>query len=198
MYSSPGERKHDIASEHLATHEAKPGLFMILVSKAPALVWDAQMTGTGKLGQLVPKQPWPYVNHYSFHILDPDWGHFTIKMSGHPPFGAQVMLNGHEYVARQARKTAIDFSKQDMLYYDPQRRRPGESRRYLVSGRDCRALAPALRALDLYHLPLFCSRSGRAKEKPVSLPVLRVSNRILSQPAVPVGSADGRDLPSAH
>jgi hypothetical protein len=31
VYSSPGERKHDIASEHHATHEVKPGLFMILV-----------------------------------------------------------------------------------------------------------------------------------------------------------------------
>jgi len=42
VYSSPGERKHDLASEHLATHETKPGLFMILVSKAPALIWEAQ------------------------------------------------------------------------------------------------------------------------------------------------------------
>ena len=116
VYSSPGERKHDIASEHLATHEVKPGLFLILVSKAPALVWDAPRTGTGKLGPLVPKQPWPYVNHYSFHILDPDWGHLTIKMSGHPPFGAQVMLNGHEYVACQAQKKGIDFSKQDNCF----------------------------------------------------------------------------------
>lgn len=116
VYSSPGERKHDIASEHLATHEVKPGLFLILVSKAPALVWDAPRTGTGKLGPLVPKQPWPYVNHYSFHILDPDWGHLTIKMSGHPPFGAQVMLNGHEYVACQAQKAGIDFSKQDNCF----------------------------------------------------------------------------------
>lgn len=115
-YSSPGERKHDIATEYLATHEVKPGLFMILVSKAPALVWEAQMTGTGKLGQLVPKKPWPYVNHYSFHILDPDWGHLTIKMSGHPPFGAQVMLNGHEYVACQAQKTGINFTKQDNCF----------------------------------------------------------------------------------
>jgi hypothetical protein len=41
----------------------------------------------------------PYVNHYSFHILDPEWGHITIKISGHPPFSAQVILNGHEYVA---------------------------------------------------------------------------------------------------
>jgi hypothetical protein len=45
--------------------------------------------------------------------LDPDWGHLTIKMSGHPPFGAQVMLNGHEYVACQAQKATIDFTKQD-------------------------------------------------------------------------------------
>jgi len=44
------------------------------------------------------------VNHYSFHILDPDWGHVTIKMSGHPPFGAQVMLNGQEYVAAQRKE----------------------------------------------------------------------------------------------
>jgi hypothetical protein len=115
-YCSPGEDKHKMAEQHLATHETKPGLFMILVSKAPALVWEAQMTGAGKLGQLVPKQPWPYVNHYSFHILDPDWGHLTIKMSGHPPFGAQVMLNGHEYVACQAQKAGIAFTKQDNCF----------------------------------------------------------------------------------
>ena len=74
VYSSPGERKHELASEHLATHETKPGLFLILVSKAPALVWEAPMTGTGKLGHLVIKKPWPYVNHCSSPIRDPDWG----------------------------------------------------------------------------------------------------------------------------
>ena len=33
-------------------------------------------------------------------------------MSGHPPFPAQVMLNGHEYVACQARKAGISFTKE--------------------------------------------------------------------------------------
>jgi hypothetical protein len=116
IYCSSGEDKHRMAEQHLATHPVEPGLFMVLVSKAPALVWEAQMTGTGKLGQLLPKRPWPYVNHYSFHILDPDWGHLTIKMSGHPPFGAQVILNGHEYVACAARKAGIDFTKQDNCF----------------------------------------------------------------------------------
>jgi hypothetical protein len=36
----------------------------------------------------------------------------TIKMSGHPPFPAQVMLNGHEYVACQASAAGIAFRKE--------------------------------------------------------------------------------------
>jgi hypothetical protein len=116
VYCSSGQRKHEIAEKHLATEERKPGLFLIRVSKAPALVGEAQMTGTGKLGQLVIQAPWPYVNHYSFHILDPEWGHIPIKMSGHPPFGAQLILNGHEYVARQAHKTQIELTQQENCF----------------------------------------------------------------------------------
>jgi hypothetical protein len=108
----PGDRKHEIAQEHLAAREVQNGLFLILVSRSPALVWDVQMSGTGKIGNIRKKEPRPYVNHYHFHILDPEWGHLTIKMSGHPPFGAQVMLNGHEYVACRARQEKIEFSKQ--------------------------------------------------------------------------------------
>jgi len=37
-------------------------------------------------------------------LMDREWGHITIKMSGHPPFGAQVILNGYEYVACRAKK----------------------------------------------------------------------------------------------
>ena len=36
----------------------------------------------------------------------------TIKMSGHPPFGAQIILNGHEYVAAAARAAGIRFVKE--------------------------------------------------------------------------------------
>jgi len=70
-------------------------------------VWDVSVNH-----HIEPKRPMPYVNHYSFHILDPEWGHITIKISGHPPFPAQVILNGHEYVACQARKAGISFTKE--------------------------------------------------------------------------------------
>ena len=44
--------------------------------------------------------------------MDPTWGHVTIKMSGHPPFGAQVILNGHEYVACAGQAAGIGFTKE--------------------------------------------------------------------------------------
>ena len=102
-----GERKHDIGEEYLAKTKVTRGLFLILVGRAQAPIWEV----TGK-HHLQWKRPMPYVNHYSFHILDPDWGHITIKISGHPPFPAQIILNGHEYVACQARKAGISFTKE--------------------------------------------------------------------------------------
>jgi len=105
----PGDRKHEIAQEYLATHEARNGLFLILVSRSPALVRDVQMSV--RFRQDRKKESRPYVNHYHFHILDPEWVHIIVKMSGHPPFGAQAMLNRHEYVACQARKAKVEFSK---------------------------------------------------------------------------------------
>jgi hypothetical protein len=102
-----GERKHDIAEEFLAKARITQGLFLILVGRAQAPVWEVT-----RAHHLERKQPMPYVNHYSFHILDPEWGHITIKISGHPPFPVQVILNGHEYVACQARKAGISFTKE--------------------------------------------------------------------------------------
>jgi hypothetical protein len=60
------------------------------------------------------KQPW--VNHYAFHILDPDWGHVTIKVCPHPPFNVQVALNGHEYVGRQAERQNLAFQKEQNCF----------------------------------------------------------------------------------
>jgi hypothetical protein len=102
-----GERKHDLAEEYLAKTKMTRGLFLILVGRAQAPVWDIAANH-----HIERKKPLPYVNHYSFHILDPEWGHITIKISGHPPFPAQVILNGHEYVACQARKAGIHFAKE--------------------------------------------------------------------------------------
>ncbi len=107
-----GERKHRIAEEYLASHTVVgPAVFLILVAKAPATVWEVRRGGQDNVIVNIAKKT-AYVNHYSFHIMDPVWGHVTIKMSGHPPFAAQVILNGHEYVARAAQVAGIAFTKE--------------------------------------------------------------------------------------
>jgi hypothetical protein len=102
-----GERKHDLAAQYLGQTKVTQGVFLILVGRACVPVYEV-----GRNHHLEHKKPMPYVNHYSIHILDPEWGHITIKISGHPPFPAQVMLNGHEYVACQAAKAGIRFTKE--------------------------------------------------------------------------------------
>jgi hypothetical protein len=106
-----GERKHQLAEEYLTSHSVVgPGVFLILVARASAAVWEVTRSSSGVIVNLAKKMA--FVNHYSFHIMDPQWGHVTIKMSGHPPFGAQVILNGHEYVAATARSAGIGFTKE--------------------------------------------------------------------------------------
>jgi len=90
IFCAKGERKHRIAEQYLAEHTVGVGVFLVLVAKAPASVWKVKRSARGVIVNLEKKTE--YVNHYSFHIMDPAWGHLTIKMSGHPPFAAQVIL----------------------------------------------------------------------------------------------------------
>ena len=105
-----GERKHRIAEEYLAENTVGAGVLLILVVRARATVWKVRRSAGGVIMSLEKKTE--YVNHYSFHIMDPAWGHLVVKMSGHPPFGAQVILNGHEYAACAAHAAGIGFTKE--------------------------------------------------------------------------------------
>ncbi|MEW6425282.1 MAG: hypothetical protein AB1523_11160 [Bacillota bacterium] len=104
----PGERKHELAEKYLPSQDFV-GIFLVIVAKSSAPVWNVKHF---KNGTIDLKKKIAYVNHYYFHILDPDWGHLTIKISGHPPFGAMVMLNGHEWVERQAKKQGLEVGKE--------------------------------------------------------------------------------------
>jgi hypothetical protein len=92
------------------------GLFVVFVNRAPGVVWHVQRRQDGSISHIVRRKPQPYVNHYSFHIMDPDWGHVIIRLCGHPPFPAQVILNGHEYVSRLGKRAGIDFCMEDNCF----------------------------------------------------------------------------------
>jgi hypothetical protein len=110
------ERKHRIAEEHMKKNPDVRGVFLVLVGRAPATVWEVKRAPRGIIQKLEAKRA--FINHYSFHILDPEWGHLTMKLSGHPPFGAQLMLNGHEYVACQALRAGLSFTKEGNCFTD--------------------------------------------------------------------------------
>jgi hypothetical protein len=114
-----GERKHELAEEYLHEHPEARGLFLILVARAVAYVWEVERTPNGAIRNLARKKA--YVNHYSFHIIDPAWGHLTVKLSGHPPFGAQVILNGHEFMAARAASQGLGFRKEGNCFTQVER-----------------------------------------------------------------------------
>ena len=71
IFCKAGEPKHRIAEAYLAGHEAGTGVFLVLVAKAPAPVW--KVTRSPKTGAIVNiERRREYVNHYSFHIIDPE------------------------------------------------------------------------------------------------------------------------------
>jgi len=112
IHCKQGQRKHEIAERHLPPSPDFTGVFLILVGRAPAPVWKVERSESGKMLDIRRKKPYPYVNHYSFHIMDPEWGHVMIKLCGHPPFSAQIVVNGHEFVAHRAEDRGIEFTKE--------------------------------------------------------------------------------------
>jgi hypothetical protein len=107
-----GERKHELAEAYLPKEANFQGLFLVMTGNAPAPVWEVRRHETsGHIIEIRHRKQWPYVKHYYFHIMDPQWGHVTVRMCGYPPFGAQVILNGHEWVERQAQQAGYTTVK---------------------------------------------------------------------------------------
>lgn len=111
IYCTGSDRKHRIAAEHQPDDPEFCGIFAVLVYRLPVTVWKVLRFESGGF-HVKKKDPMPRVYHYAFHIMDPDWGHIVVQISGHPPFRAMVMLNGHEYTECQARKAGLTFSKE--------------------------------------------------------------------------------------
>src|SRR5262249_36139642 len=123
IYCKAGQRKHLIAEEHLAAHPPPgPGVFLILAAKAPAGVWKVNRSPRGPIAN--GERNIGYFYLYSSPLGGRRGGHVTVKMAGPPPFSAQVILNGHEYVACQAHAEGIGFTKEGNCFTgiaDPQR-----------------------------------------------------------------------------
>ncbi len=106
-----GERKCDIATARIPRDPNFEGVFLVITGLSPATVWHSTRLPGGDF-HIDKKSPNPFVRHYHFHIIDRRWGHITIILSGHPPFQALIILNGHEYADSLARKKGLTYAKE--------------------------------------------------------------------------------------
>jgi hypothetical protein len=112
------DRKHELAQPYLPANAKFCGLFLVIKSNAPAPIWEVKRNGEGRITEIRHRKNWPYVRHFFFHLIDREWGHVTIRMCSYPPFGAQVILNGHEWVERQARRRRVAAVKDGNCFID--------------------------------------------------------------------------------
>lgn len=109
--------KHEQAEKLQPQDPSFTGLFLIIVARAPAPIWEAYTNPNGKVVLYRPKRN-QLVNHYYFHIVDRKWGHLTIRLCAHPPFPALIMLNGHEWVERAALHRGLRFQKRSNCFVE--------------------------------------------------------------------------------
>jgi hypothetical protein len=87
------------------------------------------------------KEKWADVNHYCFHLVDPDWGpcHICVAILH---FGAQVIANGHEWAEHPAHKqnSLIQRSQQTLCALHTVGRPCEACDRWLYASCFCRAL----------------------------------------------------------
>ncbi|MBM3471635.1 MAG: hypothetical protein FJX73_12730 [Armatimonadetes bacterium] len=116
VYSQAGERNEAIAEKYMPADPRREGVFLIIVGRAPGNVWDVVQTADGRIRNIGRKKPRSWVNHYAFHIMDREWGHVIVRFCPHPPFNAMVILNGHEWVALEAARRGVAFTKEDNCF----------------------------------------------------------------------------------
>jgi len=111
----PGQRKDDIAHEHLARFAGTEGILFVGRAQEKTGVFR-----TEKRRNPVTGAPYPWlvrrtaiVNHFYVYAVDDDFGPFFIKFCTYFPYNAKVCLNGNEWAKRQATKAGIGFEALD-------------------------------------------------------------------------------------
>lgn len=110
-----GQRKDDIAKEHLAKFTKDEGVLFLGKAQEKAAVFRTEKRRNPQSGLT---HPWivrstAMVNFYYFYCVDRDFGPFFIKFCSYFPYTGKLCINGHEYVKRQLTKEGIAHTALD-------------------------------------------------------------------------------------
>lgn len=108
-----GERKDDIAREHLGRFRGEEGvLFMGKAQEKTPVFRTERRQKNGKSYAWIVRST-GMVNHFYFYCVDRDFGPFFLKFCTYFPYNAKLCLNGHEYLKRQLGQEGIPFEALD-------------------------------------------------------------------------------------
>lgn len=121
-----GERKDDIAGEHLRQFQGSEGVLFIGKAQEKTPVIRTERRRNEQTGATYPwlVRSTAMVNHFYVYCVDRDFGPFFLKFCTYFPYNAKLCLNGHEYAKRQLEQKGIRYEALDngvLSCDDPQR-----------------------------------------------------------------------------
>jgi hypothetical protein len=111
-----GQRKDDVAKEHLARFKGTEGLLFFGKAQEKSRVFRTEGRRHPQTGQ---RFAWivsstAMINHYYYcYAVDEEFGPFFLKFGSYFPYNAKLCINGHEYLKRQLAKKGIGFEALD-------------------------------------------------------------------------------------
>src|SRR5215212_5930028 len=110
-----GQRKDDVAAEHLRSFHKEEGGLFIGKAQEKTPVFRTERRRNEETGGTYPwlVRSTAMVNHFYVYCVDRDFGPFFLKFSTYFPYNAKLCLNGHEYAKRQLMQKGIGFEALD-------------------------------------------------------------------------------------
>ena len=121
-----GERKDDIAAQHLKKFTAPEGVLFLGKAQEKTPVFRTERRRNENTGSTYPwlVRSTAMVNHFYVYCVDRDFGPFFLKFCTYFPYNSKLCLNGHEYVKRQLDHKGIGYQALDngiLSTEDPER-----------------------------------------------------------------------------
>jgi hypothetical protein len=115
VHFASGQRKDDVAHQHLARFTGTEGVLFVGRAQEKTLAYRTEKRRNPVTGA---SYPWlvrrsAMVNHFYFYAVDDDFGPFFLKFSTYFPYNAKLCINGNEWAKRQAAKAGIAFKPLD-------------------------------------------------------------------------------------
>ena len=109
-----GQRKDDIAHEHLVGFDRDEGVLFIGRAQEKTGLFRTEKR-RGADGRAYPwiVRATGVVNHFYVYAVDRDFGPFFLKFCSYFPYNARLCINGHEWAKRQAVREGIGHTALD-------------------------------------------------------------------------------------